>query len=228
MPGRATQYEAQAREAAARIDRARDQGEQLTFLPDEVGGGPVDTLDREAGDRRVRGPGKVVSQLREWLVARGWQLPEDVIGRIAGLDQPGDVVLTTMTQAERLVLWAFDGKVDKDGNPRRPTPEQMLAAFGQLYTARLRAAEALLPYGAPKATPDAPAALAVQVVMAPAAPSGSQARDVTPHGSGGPVRLSDRRVMPADLRAEMERNQRVSGGDPAHSDGAIRTEGPSR
>ena len=56
-----------ARDAVARIEKAREAGEQLTFLPDEP-------APAASGDRAKRGKGKATSMLREFLAARGMRL----------------------------------------------------------------------------------------------------------------------------------------------------------
>jgi hypothetical protein len=228
MPGKGTKYEAMARDAAERIEAARAMGQQMTFLPDEAGAPVVDTIEREAGERRVRGPGKHLTQMRDWLAAKGYRLPQDQLAQLAMLDLGEDLVLAAMQRADQIVTWAFAGATRREKHGEvwqtveaEPTPEQRLAVFSQVLTTALRAQEALLPYVAPKVTPDVAPQLAVQVITAPAAPSGAPMRDVTP----GPTRLADRRMVPADVRAEIERNQRVAGSDQIHSDAAVRTEG---
>lgn len=206
MGGVANSFQADARAAAERLDRARAVGEQLELLPAE----PIEGGEGKAG----RGKGKAVSQLRAMLAAKGFRLPEDQLARIAGLDSGEDAVMAAMAKAERVIAWAY-------GKGATPKPEQRVGIFLQMYAAQVRAAEALLPYGLAKVTPDAAPVVPVQVVVNQA-PQGAQAvppmRDVTP-----PAPL----LAPPPMPWEMQRNQAVAEAvDPA-SDAARRTEGAS-
>lgn len=211
-------FEIEAREAAERIEAARALGQQLTFLPDEAGAPPVDTTLRKAG-RPKGATGKGSSQMRDWLAAKGYRLPEDVLAEMAGLASREDVLLATMLDVERVLVWAFaNNPAGKD-----PSPEQRLGMFAQLLTVRLRAADALMPYGAPKATPDVAVTQAVQIVL-PTAPAqagdrADQARDVTP----AMPRLSGR-MVPADVAHEIQQKQQVSKSRGAVSDADFRTD----
>ena len=210
MSGPNTRYEALARKAADRITAAAKAGEQLTFLADEP----------KRGDAPARrGPGKALSQMRKWLEARGYRLPEDVLAEMAGLATSQDAVLEAMTKAERILAWAQAG--DLDG--KTPTMAMRVNLFMQVYTVQLRAAEALLPYGAPKATPDVNVAQAVQIVM-PAAPG--DGATVVNQAARAPVGRSD--VAPPPLPKEIEQNQPLADADPTQSDAQSRTKGPSR
>lgn len=212
MPRPQTLSEAVAREAAERIDRAREAGEQLSFLPAEP------ELDQdEAGDgRKPRGPGKAMSQMRAWLASRGYRLPEDVLVEMAGLASSADAVLEAMAKAERILDWAFDG----DPAGKRPSSAHRLQVFQYVYAQAVRSAEALLPYGLAKAAPDTVVHQNTVVLMPsdrrqerdPAA----SARDVTP--SAG------RRMAPPPLPEEIQRNQRLAASEPEASDGEARTE----
>ena len=97
---------------------------------------------------------------------------------------------------------------------------QRLARFEFEFTVMLRAAEALLPYGLAKVTPDAAPVVPVQVVFQ--APQGGQAvpamRDVTP---------SVPEMAPPPMPWEMQQNQSVADAAQAASDAARRTEGAS-
>jgi hypothetical protein len=208
--------EAMAREAAARIDADRAAGKQLTFLPDEPQPG-------ESG-RAVRGKGKAASQLRDWLAARGMRLPEDQLAAMAGLATSDDVFTHAMATAERVLIWAQEGATGYKGAPIAPSMGQRLETFKFVYTAALRAAEALLPYGLAKVTPDVAAQPAVQVVVMPAgqAASGAQpgpqsARDVTPQA---------RKLAPPPMPWEMQQNQQVADANVSQSGLSDRTEGP--
>lgn len=218
MPKPDNQFEELARDAAERIDASREMAEQLSLLPDEQ---PGAALVAEGG-RRGRGPGKAANQMREWLAARGYRLPEDVLAEMAGLASREDAILTAMAQAERVLAWAADGAAAVKGAPSGPTLRMRLDAFMQLYTIMLRSADALMPYGAPKATPDVAVTNVNQIVVqgaaaasAPAERAGDRARDVTPQA---------RRIGPPPMPHQMQQNQGVSGSAGDGSDGEFRTD----
>jgi hypothetical protein len=214
------QWEVDARAMAERIERAAELGQQLTFLPDEVPGegdqGEGGAVGRPAGARN-----KASSQMRDWLAARGFRLPEEVLVQMAGLDAQEDAVLVAMARTERILAWAFD--VDMDAMPKGTakvaTPGRRLEVFMQVFTIQLRAAEAMMPYGAAKASPDISVTQRTTIVMpgaaGPADPAAS-ARDVTPR--------SDGRMRPPPLPGEMQRNQGVADAAQAMSDARGRTE----
>lgn len=219
-------YEELARDAAARLNDAQAHGQQLTFLHDEPK--PGETA------KAARGKGKATSQLRDWLAVRGLRLPEDVITEMAGLASSGDAMLTAMAAAEKMMAWAQAGAasemawVNEAGEDKKralrtePTLAERVEAFKFFYTIQLRAAEALLPYGLAKITPDVAVPQAVQVVVMPgggAAPASAQARDVTPQ---------DKRLGPPPMPWEMPQNQQVSDADVSLSDVSDRTEGAKR
>ncbi len=215
--------ERMAQDAAARLDKVRAAGEQLAFLPDEPGRTPQEAGDGAPGKGgRPKGAlGKGSSQLRDWLAARGYRMPEDQLAELAGLASSEGAMLTAMRDAERVLSWAFDGERDKDGNPRTPGASDRLAMFQTLYAMQLRAAEALLPYGTPKAAPEVQSTQQAVLVLPQGAPDrGDQARDVTPKQVARRPGL-----MPADVAHEMQRNQAVSDADPVNSDGGNRTDG---
>lgn len=203
--------------AARRLDEARRAGEQLSLLPDEPGRTPVEVgLDRRPG----RPPGatnKGSSQMRDYLAARGMRMPEEVLAEMAGLATSDDALTAAMVSAERVLAWAMADATDDNGNDRHATPEQRLSLFAQLYAAQLRAADALMPYGAAKAAPDVAVQQNVQVVM-PAAPAdpADRARDVTPRARS--------RMIPADARREIEQKQSLSDGQIDGTDATERTQ----
>lgn len=229
MP-KGSQFQELAAQAAENIEAARAAGQQLTFLPDEA-----QTAAATAGQRAPRGKGKVQSQLRDWCAARGYRLPEDVLIEMAGMATHEDAFLVAMQRTEQILAWAEAGArqtatgvrdgalvtVDLDTSA---TMTQRLAAFQFVYTAQLRAAEALLPYGLGKVTPDvAPPVLVPVLVAAPRGEgptrAGDQARDITPKPG---------RIGPPPMPMPGQRNQGVSEASPVQSDAASRTEGPSR
>lgn len=207
MSGPDTKFEELARDAARSIAASRELAEQLTLLPDA----PVAEVE---GAPKGRGPGKALNQMREFLAAKGYRLPEDVLSEMAGLASREDAILTAMVQAERILAWAGEGSVNRIFRPGvghvemtgpwRPTPEQKLQAFQQVYATMLRAADALMPYGAPKITPEQVTNQQVtQIVVAGAAVQApadraDQARDVTP---------GTRRIAPPPMPGEVQRNQ---------------------
>ena len=214
MPSPDNQFEALAQAAAERLERQRAAGEQLVLLPDE----------RSAGGeaRPARGKGKAMSQMREWLTARGYRLPEEVLAELAGLTSRGEsVIQATMREVEMILLWAHDGAEVPKGTPKGPTASRRIALFEQLLAVRLRAADALMPYGAPKATPDVAVTNVNQIVVQGAQPApeaarpGDRARDVTP---------AARRIQPPPMPHQMQQNQGVSEVPAARSDGQDRTE----
>ena len=226
MAGPQSKFEELARAAVDNVHAARDAGQQLTFLPDE----PAPTGQ---GDRAKRGKGKATSMLRDFLAARGMRLPEDVLVEMAGMASTEDAFLTAMARTEQVLAWAQAGARDvvqvvKDGVliekelDNRPTLGARIATFQFVYTAQLRAAEALLPYGLAKVTPeDAPQA-AVQVFVAPGAQVATspaqgpdRARDVTPQPS---------RLRPPPMPHEMQQNQQVNETAPNTADADRRTE----
>jgi hypothetical protein len=144
-----------------------------------------------------------------------------VLVEMAGLASREDAFLTAMARTEQVLAWAQAGATGYTGAPVAPTMAQRRAAFEFVFTAQLRAAEALLPYGLGKVTPDAAPQAPVQVVVmggAAVQAGPDQARDVTPQA---------RRVAPPPMPQRVEQNQGLSGSAAPHSDAAIRTEGPS-
>jgi hypothetical protein len=208
MPTPKSQFEMLAQDAAERIEAARAAGAQLTFLPDEP----------QPGSRTPRGKGKATSQMREWLASKGYRLPEEALAELAGLASRDDVILAAMARTEQVLAWAESGAVSVKGTPAVQTMAQRLATFQFVLTASLRAAEALLPYGLAKVTPDEAPAQAVQIVVqggAVAARGPDQARDVTPQ---------PRRMAPPPMPGEMQRFQGVADAVPTDADGEARTE----
>lgn len=224
MSGPDNQFEDMARQAARSIEASRELAEQLTLLPDV----PVAAAEGDTPARR--GPGKAVTQMRDWLAARGYRLPEDVLAEMAGLASREDAILTAMVQAERILAWAGEGALNRKfmpgvghvdiPGPWRPTPEQKLQAFQSIYATMLRAADALMPYGAPKMTPEQVTNQQVtQIVVAGGAMTttrtSDQARDVTP---------GRRRIAPPPMPGEVDEKQRLGNEPSRRSDDGIRTE----
>lgn len=162
MPKRGS-YEEQARAAAQRIEDARALGQQLTFLPDSDGQGGEMVAEAARGPGRPKGSkNRIDSQLRAMLAAQGMKMPEQQLAEIAGLSSRDDVMISAMADAERVLAWA-GGQHPGD---YQASVAQRLATFVELFKARIRAAEALLPYGLGKITPDVTQNVqAVQIVM---------------------------------------------------------------
>jgi len=186
-------------------------GEQLSMLVDEDGRTAV-----EAGSGKVGRPkgakNKGSNQMRDWLAAKGYRMPEDVLAEMAGLASTDGAILTAMRHADQVLTWAFAGAAGGDA----PGPAERVSMFMQLYAAQLRAADALLPYGAPKATPDVVTQTAIQIVTPAPRP---EPRDVTPQ----PSRMRSR-MVPQDVAWENEQKQEVSNPENAKSDDESRTE----
>lgn len=219
------QFEKDARLAAERLDRARAAGEQLTFLPDEE---PAADLPAKAG-RPEGSKNKVSNQMREFLAAKGYDMPENMLAQMAGLASREDAILTAMQAAERILAWAADGSTRRrnvgtkakpkyESEPWEASAEHRLSVFMQVYTIQLRAADALLPYGAAKVTPDVTNNNLVIPIMQMPAPSrpGDNAR-VIEGRSGG---KSAPPPMPQESKQKQEVNNPVGRG----SDGESRTE----
>lgn len=217
MPGRPTKFEALAAEAAQRIDRDRHMAEQLTMLPDVE-----DDQEDGSSSKGTRGKGKATSQLRQWLAQRGYELPEEQLARMAGLADGHDPITGAMADAERVLAWAAEGasqEADGIALARKVAGQinRRLEAFKLCYAARQKAAEALLPYGLTKATPDPEDGVVIPAVLVPQAPSSAPLmRDVTPDPA--------RRMAPAQVRHQIEQKQGVSSADPDGSDKGSRTE----
>ncbi|MBW4710722.1 hypothetical protein KX928_23275 [Roseobacter sp. YSTF-M11] len=212
-------FEDLARDAAKRIEDARDLNDQLTFLPDVSEA--AEPGEGKAVGRPKGAQNKGSSQMREWLAANGHQMPEDMLAQMAGLNSRDPAIVQAMNQTEQVLAWAFQnakwqgGK--KDGQRMLPTPTQKVELFKSLYTILLRASEALLPYGTPKASPDVQVNQQTTVIM-PAMPSqpGADARVVE-----GKVA---HRMVPADVADEMQQKQGVTRSDADNPESEIRTD----
>lgn len=208
------QWEAEAAAAAERIDAARAAGQQLALFPGDAGAEDA----ASGGASGVRGKGKAVSALRDVLAARGCRMPEDVLANVAGLDDPEGLIMACLKKAEAVAL-AIYGHAQASSKVK-------LDLFQMFYADARRAAEALLPYGLAKITPDVAVQQAVQVVVMPGsqAASGAQpgpqsARDVTPQA---------RKLAPPPMPWEMQQNQQVADAEVSQSGLSDRTEGPKR
>ena len=150
-------------------------------------------------------------------------MPEDVLAQMAGLANGGDAMMAALERTEMVLAWAYDGattKVKGGGTkPAVPSGGQRLAVFMQIYTIQLRAADALMPYGAPKATPDVSVQQSV-FVNVPSAPSTAQPGDTARVISG----RTSGRMVPADVAYKDQQKQDVTEANADSSDAESRTE----
>lgn len=211
------QVEQAAAEAAERVDRAEVQGRQLgLFAPAEPAAAAGVPEAAARGPGRPKGSrNRSSSRLRDWLATRGYRQPEEALAELAGLAGRGDAVAVAMARAEQILAWAGDGAGD---SASRPTAEQRLAVFFQVWREMGRAMDALLPYGLEKASPDAAAAPVTFITLpggvAPAQP-GDGARVID--GRAWAAQASD--YAPPPLPGEVERNQSVDDANGEGSDG---------
>lgn len=91
-----------ARDAARRLNLARQHVEQLNFLPDEAGAPPVDTIAGKAGR-----PNGATNKGRN-------QMTEEVIAEIAGITSRDDAI-TAMTTSDWVLTWAHAGAMNNTG-----------------------------------------------------------------------------------------------------------------
>lgn len=242
MSGADNQFQKMAADAAERLQQDRELQQQLTMLPDDV---PAEVEPEEPAKvgRPAGSKNKVSNQMREWLAHRGYRLPEEVLGQMLG--QAGgdtDLMAETFRDVERLMAWAVGGasvtKWDASaqrhvatGETPHPTLGQRLETFQRLYAQKLRAAEALLPYGAPKASPDT-AQPGRTVVVVPVAAEGSRPapQDVTPQAGDLPAwqvaanRRAAQAARGSATDAETVENQQVSENENQQSSADRRTD----
>lgn len=172
-----SQWKQEAAEAAVRMARAHAQGAQLNLLPDlgaELPPVPFDGDEPQRG-RPKGAKNKNDGQVRQWLASRGVKMPEQVLAELIGQASDQSAMLHAMTQAEALLTWAYDGAEISKGSSKAPTAAQRLETFKYFYTAQLRAADALLPYVAPKSTPEGDERPPVYVVVPGVAPGAAPA-----------------------------------------------------
>jgi len=177
-------FETMAREAAERIEAARQLGQQLDLLPAD----PAQALDAPAG----RGVAKRAKGLGAWLAAQGYRDPAEVLAEMAGLASRDDAVTTAMREAERICMWL--GVTDA---------KSRLAVFMQFYSGMIRSNEALMAYTHGKVDKPAPPQQAVQVVVHQPTAPGDGARVVNP------ARASGVRHAPPPLPHEVQPDQGV-------------------
>lgn len=203
-----------AREAAERLDAAREVGAQLVLLPAEAS--PADPSEiaprgpgRPAGSRNKR-----TSKLRQMLAARGYRMPEDLVAETAGLTARGVTgVELAMQRAEQVAAW-----LEADtGIPLKR--DQRLGLFVAIFKEQNGAAASLLPYGLEKLTPDSAPMQSTVIMMPGASDPGARARTIEGRAA------SD--LAPPPLPSEIQGNQRVTVARVAGSDDDVRTHGVS-
>ncbi|WP_333830496.1 hypothetical protein [Pararhodobacter sp.] len=185
-------FQALAEEAAERLIKSRQVGEQIDLLPPD----PAQAVEPAKGGR---GRARAKSGLKGWLDAQGYRDPAQVLAEVAGLASQHDAFTTAMLRTEQLE--AFMGEAMK--------PAHRLATFMQVFSAQVRAAEAVMPYVAGKVDKPAPTQLGVQVFTGPApAPASSQpgdgARVVNPAGATDAEGV---RFAPPPMPGETKQNQ---------------------
>lgn len=205
MSAAAERLDREARDAAERIGRAREVGAQLSFLqPIEAPAQPAPPAPAKAGPGRPAGSrNKSKSELRGWLAAQGFRMPEAQLAQLALLDASGDLFEAAMARAEQLVAW----------NGGLPRGMSRLDLVMDILRMAKGAAEAMMPYGLAKLTPDQVQNVqAVQIVM-PGGAAQPAVQGATGGGSGG-------RWAPPPIDGEIVENQSVGDGAGAASDGA--------
>lgn len=225
MPKPSNKLDQMARDAADRINRQVAMGKQLDLIPDVAA--------PQAAERKVGRPkgseNKGTGQMRKWLAARGLKMPEDQLVEMAGMASGHDAFTLAMVRAEQLLAWAGDGAVNMifvvgeghkvlDG-PWEPDAAAKIDAFKFFYGMALKANEAILPYSAPKATPDVNVQQSV-FVNVPSAPSTAQPGDTARVISG----RTSGRMVPADVAYKDQQKQDVTETDADSSDAESRTE----
>jgi hypothetical protein len=212
-----------AADAAERLDRAAATGRQLDLLAAPAS--PADPAELEraaaqggagaAGRGRPKGSAnKRASHLRRVLAVRGYRMPEDVLAETAGLtDRSGrSLIELAMARAEQMLAWSH--------GPRATVkPAERLTALLAAMREQRQAADALLPYGLAKMTPDTTVNIAAaQILMPGAAAQGAP---------GDGARVIDGRAAsnfaPPPLPGQTEQYQEVGATDQGTPDGGSRT-----
>lgn len=230
MPKPDNQWQELAREAAESVDRQREMGQQLGLFREAAVPAEADEASRAPG-RPKGAKNKGTSQLRDWLAARGWSMPEDRLAELAALTTDLDVWSFAIARAEQLLAWMAQGSkkylfkagVGHIAVEWEPSPEDKREAFKLIYASILEANKAMMPFVAPKVTPDLNVSQQTTFIM-PVQPAAqgdavAAARDVTP-GRGV-------RMVPADVREEIVQKQGLGDQENPGSDAEIRTEGAS-
>lgn len=216
-----TASDERVQEAERRLATAQAAGRQLGLFAAPAS--PAEPEDLPAARGRPKGArNRRTSKLRQMLAARGYRMPEDVVGEMAGLGAGVSQVELAMQRAEQVAAWAsaFPAGRNKDGGAigagSALTRGEMLALFHTILREQGDAAAALLPYGLERLTPESGPVVAPTVIMLPGgAQPGDQARVIE-------GRASD--MAPPPMPGQVEQNQWLTDARPAQSDGSGRTE----
>lgn len=207
-------------EAERRLAAAQAAGRQLGLFAAPAS--PAEPEDLPAARGRPKGSrNRRTSKLRQMLAARGYRMPEDVVGEMAGLGAGVSQVELAMQRAEQVAAWLKGLPVGwKDGvaygEDAALTRGEMLALFHTILREQGDAAAALLPYGLERLTPESGPVVAPTVIMLPGgAQPGDQARVIE-------GRASD--MAPPPMPGQVEQNQWLTDARPAQSDRSGRTE----
>ena len=211
---------AAAAKVAARLADAAATGRQLDLLAAPASPSHPATLERAvaaaAGPAGAAGRGRPVgsankraSHLRRMLAARGFRMPEDALAELAGLsDRSGRTgIELAMARVEQIEEWS--GGLAAPGERR----SLLLAVMRE----QRQAADALLPYGLAKMTPDTTVNIAAaQILMPGSAAPGDGARVIDGHAASA--------FAPPPMPGEIQQYQHVASGDLDGPDAESRTE----
>ncbi len=212
-------------EAEKRLAAAQATGQQLRLFAAPAS--PADPADLPAPRGRPKGSrNRRTSKLRQMLAARGYRMPEDVVGELAGLGADVSQVELAMQRAEQVAAWLEGLPIGRTkegvayGADLPLTRSEMLGLFHTILREQGDAAAALLPYGLERLTPDSGPVVAPTVIMLP---GGAQPGDQACVIEG---RASDRasEMAPPPMPGEVQENQWLTDARPAQSDGSGRTE----
>ncbi len=187
--------------AAERIERAAQMQAQLSFLP-TAAPAPEAEIDEPRGPGRPKGSkNRSSSELRRYLAAQGYRMPEQQLAQLGMLDAQGDVFIALMERAEQLIAWAGGSAGDRG----------RLGVFFELLKEAQKANAALLPFGLGKLTPDVAVQQNVSITMPAPLP-------VQPGDQAQIVNAPARRMAPPPMPNETQRNQELSQSVDARSD----------
>ena len=214
-------------EAEKRLAAAQATGQQLGLFAAPASPADPADLPAPAGPGRPKGSrNRRTSKLRQMLAARGYRMPEDVVGELAGLGADVSQVELAMRRAEQVAAWLKGFPLGHDkagaavGAGSTLSRSEVLGLFHTILREQGDAAAALLPYGLERLTPDSGPVVAPTVIMLPGgAQPGDQARVIE-------GRASDRasEMAPPPMPGEVEGNQWLTDAPRAQSDGSGRTE----
>ena len=207
-------------DAERRLAAAQAAGRQLGLFAAPAS--PAEPEDLPAARGRPKGSrNRRTSKLRQMLAARGYRMPEDVVGEMAGLGAQVSLDVLAMQRAEQVAAWLCGFPIGHDDKGVAIKVDQlpqgmMLRLFETILREQGDAAAALLPYGLERLTPESGPVVAPTVIMLPGgAQPGDQARVIE-------GRASD--MAPPPMPGQVEQNQWLTDARPAQSDGSGRTE----